>query len=147
MPSRCTPINMGDGTWGFLRTSGGGSGSLCEVCRERQHTRLCDFELGGGATCDKKLCDQCTHVCPDNRKYDLCPDHRPPGEKHHPRSRAAEYKWMKSIYAGACYICDERFPVGTKILWLKKARKALCEFCGQKVLLDAKPKTTPKEKE
>ncbi|MED1946047.1 MULTISPECIES: hypothetical protein [Brevibacillus] len=47
--------------------------NLCEVCNKREHTRLCDYEVGSGIvtsvdfqelteTCDKKMCDECAVV-------------------------------------------------------------------------------------
>lgn len=51
--------------------------ALCK-CRERA-TRLCDFVLtgrglGGGRTCDMKLCDRCTFSPAPG--VDLCAKHR-----------------------------------------------------------------------
>jgi hypothetical protein len=46
----------------------------CSVggCR-RPHTRLCDFRMIGGATCDAKLCERHTHAQGGDR--DFCPTH------------------------------------------------------------------------
>lgn len=50
-----------------------GRPALCQTCRRRPHTKLCDFPTGAGKTCDKRLCDGCAvHVGPD---ADHCPDH------------------------------------------------------------------------
>lgn len=58
--------------------------NLCEVCNKREHTRLCDYEVGSGIvtsvdfqelteTCDKKLCTTCAvQLWAD---CDICPDH------------------------------------------------------------------------
>lgn len=47
--------------------------ALCQTCRKKPHTKLCDFPAGDGKTCDKRLCDGCAvHVGPD---ADHCPDH------------------------------------------------------------------------
>ncbi len=36
-------------------------------------TRLCDWKVGGGRTCDKPLCVKCTHEPAEDK--DLCPTH------------------------------------------------------------------------
>ncbi len=59
---------------------------LCEVCNQREYTRLCDYANGTGIvtsidfqelteTCDKKMCNECAvslwtncEVCPDHAK-------------------------------------------------------------------------------
>lgn len=52
---------------------------LCQFCRQREHTKLCDFKLNVGdvghkRTCDAKMCDQCaTSVGAD---LDYCPNHK-----------------------------------------------------------------------
>lgn len=58
---------------------------LCEVCKKRHYTKLCDFAVGSGIisssrnfaeltrTCDKKLCDKCAvNIWTD---CDICPGH------------------------------------------------------------------------
>lgn len=58
--------------------------NLCESCKKREHTSLCDYATGTGivtsvkfqeitATCDKKLCSECAVKLWDN--CDVCPDH------------------------------------------------------------------------
>lgn len=45
----------------------------------RWATKLCDFALPGGKTCDMPLCDICAvHV---GRDRDLCPEHAQAGQK------------------------------------------------------------------
>ncbi|MDF1511069.1 hypothetical protein Gp_64 [Bacillus phage vB_Bacillus_1020A] len=57
---------------------------LCEICNEREHTRLCDYAEGTGIvnsidfqelteTCDKKLCRKCAINIWAN--CDVCPEH------------------------------------------------------------------------
>lgn len=58
--------------------------SVCQACRKRGHTKLCDFATGSGIvtsrnfseltiTCDKKLCDECAvNIW---KECDICPDH------------------------------------------------------------------------
>jgi hypothetical protein len=36
-------------------------------------SRLCDWKLGDGVTCDAPLCPACTHEPAPNK--DLCPEH------------------------------------------------------------------------
>lgn len=58
--------------------------NLCEVCREHEYTRLCDYAEGTGIvtsvdfqemteTCDKKICSKCAVNLWAN--CDVCPDH------------------------------------------------------------------------
>lgn len=46
----------------------------CSVCkRKTRESKLCDFRMGAGKTCDAVLCQACaTHTEPDT---DLCPTH------------------------------------------------------------------------
>lgn len=58
--------------------------ALCEICNEREHTRLCDYATNTGIVttvdfqemtegCDKKLCADCAvSLWAD---CDVCPDH------------------------------------------------------------------------
>lgn len=61
-------------------TGGGGTVIICgrgkrkPVCRcGYTATRLCDWKLGGGRTCDKPMCPKCTHEPAPGK--DLCPKH------------------------------------------------------------------------
>ncbi len=56
---------------------------LCEECKIREATRLCDYDIGYNidlegpgktkrVTCDKKLCTQCAHKI-NNKDY--CMEH------------------------------------------------------------------------
>lgn len=47
---------------------------------EAPGTRLCDWKLGDGRTCDARLCDRHSHS-PARRK-DLCPAHREAWRRH-----------------------------------------------------------------
>lgn len=45
----------------------------CKYC-SKPHTKLCDFPISPGITCDAKLCD--LHAVPAGKNKDLCPDHK-----------------------------------------------------------------------
>lgn len=58
--------------------------NLCEVCRKREHKKLCDHATNSGIitssdfqeltkTCDKKMCNECAITLWPN--CDICPDH------------------------------------------------------------------------
>lgn len=72
----CTTVNLGNGNFVITCSRGRKPKALCEVCRERPHEVLCDFQLSGakaGKTCDRKMCRQCAaHVGHDR---DMCPPH------------------------------------------------------------------------
>lgn len=44
----------------------------CQFCRS-PHTRLCDFKMPNGKTCDARICGHCTTQIDDD--LDLCPKH------------------------------------------------------------------------
>lgn len=44
----------------------------CSRCRQLA-TRACDWKVGLGRTCDRSLCDTCTHEPAPGK--DLCPEH------------------------------------------------------------------------
>jgi hypothetical protein len=45
----------------------------CRVCGSRPATRLCDFEISPGKTCDARMCDHCALRVGDDT--DFCPKH------------------------------------------------------------------------
>lgn len=55
---------------------------LCWFCREKAVSRLCDFPIGNGKTCDAKMCSTCAtqgvkSVTPRKSKpVDYCPTHK-----------------------------------------------------------------------
>lgn len=55
----------------------------CQFCKQREHTKLCDFKIkvgdvGHSRTCDAKMCDRCaTNV---GRDLDYCPTHQKEGK-------------------------------------------------------------------
>jgi hypothetical protein len=57
------------------------STARCRYC-DRASTRLCDFEVAVGKTCDIPMCDFCTHRA--DQTVDYCPEHRGTGD-HRPR--------------------------------------------------------------
>ncbi len=57
----------------FVCTRGKRRRSCSTVNCDRPGTKLCDYELKNGKTCDRPCCAQCAkHVGPDR---DLCPPH------------------------------------------------------------------------
>lgn len=70
--SPCIPFRGSDGKIsGFLCGPRHMSRS-CAYC-SRVHTKLCDFKMGPGKTCDAPLCTSCTvHTEPDR---DICRIH------------------------------------------------------------------------
>jgi hypothetical protein len=45
----------------------------CRICGTHPATRLCDFEVSPGKTCDARMCEQCALRIGND--YDLCPKH------------------------------------------------------------------------
>ena len=71
----CKTIDLGNGDFAIVCSRGRKPRALCGVCKQREHTLLCDFELRGakaGKTCSQKLCASCAVKV---GKLDLCPPH------------------------------------------------------------------------
>lgn len=69
---KCTPINLADGARAIVCTSRRRA-KRCRCGSGHAATRLCDWKLGGGKTCDAELCKACTHSPATDK--DLCPTH------------------------------------------------------------------------
>jgi hypothetical protein len=68
-----------NGSVAIACSSGRKKAGKCRFC-DNAHTKLCDFEITLGRTCDQKICDwHATTVGPD-RHY--CPDHRAKEARH-----------------------------------------------------------------
>lgn len=71
----CRTVDFGNGITAIV-CDRGRKPAKCTACKERPHTRLCDFPLKGdraGKTCSVRLCDRCAVRVADN--VDLCPPH------------------------------------------------------------------------
>ncbi len=123
----CEVENIDGTNFVICHRGGGGSGQRCRYC-ERSSTRLCDFEVASGQTCDVPMCDFCTHRA--DRTVDYCQEHRPSGT-HAPRKDENAPRWMKAIYRGECRLCSRFVRVGERMLWFKKERRLYCESCGK----------------
>lgn len=80
---KCTHLNLGDGMQAIV--CGGRRVHTC-ACG-RPSTKLCDWKIGRGRTCDKRLCDECAYS-PAPEK-DLCPTHAE-AWKRHPKNTEAK---------------------------------------------------------
>ncbi len=72
----CKFTDLGNGDFAVTCSRGQRQRAPCDVCKERPHTKLCDYPLSGkkaGATCSRKLCDRCAKQAGLN--VDLCPPH------------------------------------------------------------------------
>ncbi len=70
----CEHIKFADGSVAIICGVRRGTPAKCQFCRRRPHTKLCDFDIGNGKTCDARMCDSCTTNVGPNRDY--CPAHR-----------------------------------------------------------------------
>jgi hypothetical protein len=72
----CEVIDIPGGGQAIIRRS---RRPVCQFCKQREHTKLCDYKITVGSvgcsrTCDAKMCDQCAkNVGVD---LDYCPDHK-----------------------------------------------------------------------
>lgn len=70
----CRPLVDAQGRcYGFACSRGSTPKRVCTVCKKRPVTKLCDHPKSGGGTCDRAMCDQCTHS--PSPGVDMCPDH------------------------------------------------------------------------
>jgi hypothetical protein len=71
----CKTIDLGNGDFAITCSRDRRSRAVCDVCKDREHTLLCDFPLSGakaGKTCSRKLCGRCAVKV---GALDLCPAH------------------------------------------------------------------------
>ena len=74
----CERVDLGDGSYAWLRLSGRRPRSVpCYYCAE-PHSKLCDFPLGPGRACDRKLCEDHAEIQDDGLDY--CRAHREAGD-------------------------------------------------------------------
>lgn len=69
---KCQTVKIGDG-FAVVCGSRKGMSTVCQRCQRLDATRLCDFPIGEGKTCDKALCIGCTIRI--GRDTDYCRDH------------------------------------------------------------------------
>lgn len=69
MPAICQHVQLPSGQVALVRRSV----PKCAYCH-RAHTRLCDHEIAGGKTCDRRMCD--LHAKRTGSNRDLCQEHR-----------------------------------------------------------------------
>jgi hypothetical protein len=80
----------------------------CTACKDRPHTKLCDFPLTGdraGKTCSVRLCDRCAvEAGPD---LDYCPPHAKVAQTS---PRAEVRQWVRGELERAVREwCEDRF--------------------------------------
>ena len=69
---KCTPINLPNGTRAIV-CGARRRAKRCKCGSGHSVTKLCDWKIGNGKTCDAEMCDVCTYS-PAKGK-DLCPTH------------------------------------------------------------------------
>lgn len=97
------------------RGRGGGKRTPCGFCRGGFVSKLCDFPLGDGKTCDAGMCDRCATTkgvqhtpighgfTKLNDTLDYCPNHRgaTPGREEAPMAQPHVTKLMDIQLGGA----------------------------------------------
>lgn len=71
--SPCKWIQLDDGTTVHLKLSNPRR-TKCRFCKKWWGSRLCDFPLGNGRTCDAPMCPACATRTGEDA--DLCPNHK-----------------------------------------------------------------------
>ena len=73
MPRYAATIQTPDGGHAIIHS--GKPIHACSFCVMELSVALCDYPIGGGCTCDRRIGPNCrTHIEPDT---DYCPNHRP----------------------------------------------------------------------
>lgn len=99
-----------------------GKPKRCHYCR-RPSSKLCDFKLRGGRTCDLPVCESCSiHSEPDT---DHCKAHTEVPAFNVERGRSFEARYQSTC---AHPNCRRRVAVGEQIVWLGKGT-VLCSTC------------------
>lgn len=143
MPRRCVIVERKDeqgNVIGHARVQYSTTTPQCEFCRKRLGTQQCDYPLGGtNEDGSKKTCDRfCCKACAGSKgNFDYCPDHRqraglPPKPKV--ELDLADARWLdEARYPGHCATptCNHSIEEGERCLYLPRARKVLCETCGE----------------
>jgi len=70
----CRTVQLPGGSWAVVCGGARSRPRECSACHGKtRDSRLCDFPVGGGKTCDAVICPRCaTHQAPD---VDFCPAH------------------------------------------------------------------------
>jgi protein-arginine kinase activator protein McsA len=68
----CEYVKFGDTV--AICCSRGTKPKWCAFCHERPATKLCDYKLENGKTCDAPICDHCTTN--GGKDIDYCPRHK-----------------------------------------------------------------------
>ena len=84
----CEWLKTADGTVIHVNRGRGGKKKLCPFCKRGSVSKLCDFPIGNGKTCDAEICDGCARTLGRqdveighgmkrlNDTLDVCPIHR-----------------------------------------------------------------------
>lgn len=71
----CKWIKLADGTHVHINMGNSGKKRVqCRFCRRGWISKLCDFPVGHGKTCDAGFCDACAATVGPN--VDYCPIHK-----------------------------------------------------------------------
>lgn len=85
----CTKIDLGDGASAIVCSRGRSTPVCASHGCGRPSEALCDFPLGNGKTCDRKMCARCRHAQPR-----LGPD-RDYCRVHHELALNVAYAWCR----------------------------------------------------
>lgn len=109
----CQWIKLADGTRVHINFGRGGKKKKqqCRFCRRGWITKLCDFPVGHGKTCDAGMCDACATTTPSARipgtritpeATDYCPIHKgqtPEAAPPAPRVYKSEQEHIEDLLA------------------------------------------------
>jgi len=125
---------------GMIICSRGPAKKRCAYC-ERDSSKLCDYPLKSGKTCDSPMCT--LHTWSPEPNTDYCRHHRAKIEEPEREAKLKAEKAAKqrdslifiaqSKYPGSCKDkdCGARWDAGDPMYWDKETREVFCAECGE----------------
>ena len=122
----CNVINRDGAT--MIVCSRGQRNPKCEVCGGYGATRLCDYPVSQGKTCDRRMCPNCS-ARPKGKDEDYCPDHRERAGlgKPEPKFDMEGARFISARYDGRCKACRVEVNAGDQVFYMPREKGVLCE--------------------
>lgn len=101
---KCTTADFGNGVTAIVCRA---KRPACTACKQREHTKLCDYPLAGakaGKTCSVRLCDSCAVTMGD---VDYCAPHAKVAREHDSHDRRAQvFAWCTGRFVDVADVVE-----------------------------------------